>query len=53
MNIMVGEDIRSVAMRNFNSMTTLKVMLKEKKNIIELQESDIQVKNYVLSRQEK
>jgi len=47
---MVSEDIRSIAMRNFNNMTGLKVKLKEKKNTIELQESDIELKNYLLSR---
>ena len=31
-------------------MTGLKVKLKEKKNTIELQESDIELKNYLLSR---
>lgn len=50
---MVGEDFRSIAMRNFNQLLVLKVKLKEKNTLIKTYEGDIQVKNFLLSKLEK
>jgi hypothetical protein len=52
-NSMLGEDHRSVAMRNFNNLVVLKVKMKEKLALIKTYESDIEVNNFLLSKQEK
>ena len=49
-NSMLGEDNRSVAMRNFNNLMVLKVKMKEKLALIKTYESDIEVKNFLLSK---
>lgn len=52
-NIMVGEDIRSIAFRNFNNLTNLRVQLKEKNGIIQYQNNDIESKDEMIKMFEK